>query len=104
MSLSASFELREIHTTVVARGNPRATLLNLPQIWSLYHAAGTVEVMLPGERRARIELRDFPLASDEYCRLLSGYYLETLRRVGSQGPSVECVHRGEGRVCWQAGW
>jgi hypothetical protein len=102
--LSAGFELREIHTTVVVRGDPRATLENLPWIWSIYHDAGTVEVTLTDAGRGCIELRDFPFATDEYCRLLTGYDLEALRLSGAEEATVRCFRRGDGRAGWEAAW
>ncbi len=102
--ISASFELREVHPTVIERGNPRATLRNLPQIWTLYHDTGTVEIQLKGERHARLELNGFPFTTDEYCRMLTGYDLEALRLSGAEDPSVRCEDRGEDRASWEAGW
>lgn len=88
---SASDDLAGIYSSMVQRGNPWATLQRLPRLWRLYHDSGRLEVGVHGDKAARLELRDFPLADDDYCRLVSGYVAALLALAGAQEVEVRCL-------------
>jgi len=102
--LTADFDLVEVYSTTVQRGDPRGTLLKLPENWRLYHDAGELTTAATGEHEGRLDVRDFRFTTDEYCRLLTGYFTEALRLAGARDAAVRCQSRGEDRACWEAGW
>lgn len=101
---TADFDLVEVYPSTIQHGNPRGTLRKLPEVWQLYHDAGELQVTSADERGARIDLGDFAFTSDEYCRLLTGFFAEALRLSGAQDGAVRCVSCGDDRACWEASW
>ena len=102
--LTASFDLIEVYPFTVQPGDPPGTLLRLPEVWLLYHDAGELKVTLSNGCDASIELDGFAFTTDEYCRLLTGYFSEAVRLAGGDEVEMSCAERGESSARWTARW
>lgn len=101
----AQTDLGGIFAFAMTPTEPTELLERLPTLWSLYRSAGGLHGEATGERTARIEVRDYPLISDTFCRLMAGYLAEALRVAGGQQVAVELDGEPEGEnVAFRASW
>jgi len=87
--------------------DPEMTLRVLPAVWKSTHDSGKFVNQFHGANEASFKLMDYPVATDEICRITTGYILETLRLSGAKDPVVEhitCVAAKASCCTWIARW
>ncbi|MEM8993160.1 MAG: DUF2378 family protein [Acidobacteriota bacterium] len=102
----AQVDLVEVYASMVQRGNIWGTLERFPRLWRLYHDSGKADVGMVKAKEARVFVRDFAFADEDFCRFLSGYLDRMLQLAGAQKIEVRAMRLGGvGRAAtWNVRW
>lgn len=87
--------------------HPEMTLRVLPAVWKSTHDSGKFVNQFHGAGEASFKLIDYPVVTDEICRITTGYVLEALCLSGANTPHVEhitCVAAKASCCTWIARW
>lgn len=87
--------------------DPEMTLRVLPAVWKSTHDSGKFVNQFHGPCEASFKLLEYPVVTDEICRITTGYILEALRLSGAKDPKVEhvtCVATKASCCTWIAQW
>lgn len=87
--------------------DPEMTLRVLPAVWKSTHDTGKFINRFHGPCEASFQMVDYPILTDEICRITSGYIWEALNLSGAKEPSVEhitCVTAKASCCTWIARW
>jgi hypothetical protein len=96
-----------IYDRLIAAGDPAGTLRRSLAIWSIYHDTGSSKVTIDAPGKARLELKDYALPSQEMCLTRVGYYAEILRHAGASDVRIvelQCSARGAPTCVMQIEW
>lgn len=105
--LTAQRDLKGIYKALLKKDRPALTLSRMPTIWSRYHDSGTFTVNPEGDRRAILELRDFPVVSRHLCQNTAGFIVEVLRMSGAEHAEMRklrCTATQHDHCRWEACW
>ena len=87
--------------------DPEMTLRVLPAVWKSTHDTGKFINQFHGPYEASFKLVDYPVMTDEICRITTGYIIEALNLSGAKDPDVQhitCVAAKASCCTWIARW
>lgn len=96
-----------LRRVVINLASPHALVQRAASLWSHYYNCGRLTATETGEKSVRLVVDGFHAAHPLWCRRLTGYYREALRRSsGRQARMVEtrCVTRGADACEWNGDW
>lgn len=105
--LSAPAYFEGAYRSLVRKGDPARTLSTFDSLWKLRHDTGKARVELLGHGRARLELTDYALVSEEMCASIQGTLaglLEHSRARAIEVSHTRCRARGDKSCIWRLGW
>ncbi|MEM1179244.1 MAG: DUF2378 family protein [Acidobacteriota bacterium] len=102
----AEVDLVEVYGSMVQKGNVWGTLERFPRLWRLYHDSGQADVGMLRTHEARVLVRDFAFADEDFCRFMTGYLRRMLKLAGAKGIEVKAMRLGGvGKsATWQVRW
>lgn len=83
----AQFELTGPYRHVVSPGHPLRSLRTLPQLWSLNHSTGQLQVDRT-DSGARITIKGWALPFDAHVQIAAAYTCQLLEMCGVEGPEA----------------
>lgn len=104
---SAQKDLGGVYRVLLREGDPAATALKAPVIWSSYHDTGRMVVTLDGRCRARFVLSDYGHPTREMCLIFDGHARGVIELAGARDVEVAhaaCVLDGATSCVWEAKW
>jgi hypothetical protein len=87
--------------------DPETTLRVLAAVWRSTHDSGKFVITFDSSRSATFKMIEYPVITDEICRITTGYIIESLHVAGAIGPEVEhatCVALRSPSCTWHAHW
>lgn len=104
---SARMDLDGAYKQHFRQNDPETTLRVLAAVWRSTHDSGKFVIAFDDKSSATIERFEYPVATDEICRITTGYIIESLRVAQAISPEVEhteCVAFKADRCTWRAHW
>jgi hypothetical protein len=96
-----------VYKVLLRPGDPDGSFEKLRSVWSLGHDTGSLEPEKRGPGSGRLELHDYPLESEELCRLNTSFFETVLRRAGAADAElrhIRCRARGAPFCVWDVTW
>lgn len=104
---AARKDLSGVYRALLREGDPAATALKAPVLWSSYHDTGRMTVTLDGRCSGRIALGDYGHPTREMCLITTGHSRTVLELAGARDVEVThtaCVNEGAAGCVWEAKW
>jgi hypothetical protein len=105
--LSGGIDLSKMYASLQRGGLDTAQTQKLAAGWQQYHDTGTLFVSVESNR-ARFELRDYGLPSQELCWIQRGWFMAYFERTVGPGQATvvesQCRQRGAHSCVWEGSW
>lgn len=104
---SARMDLEGAYKHHIRPRDPETTLRILTAVWRSTHDSGKIVIDFQTPTSAMFKMLDYPVATDEICRITTGYVLESLHVAGAILPEVDhttCIALGSIVCTWHAQW
>jgi uncharacterized protein (TIGR02265 family) len=105
--VSAERDMGTVYKALFRPGDPAGSFERLRAVWALGHDTGSLEPQLLSPGSGRLHLRDYPLVSEELCRLNTAFFATVLRQAGAKHADARHTHcrgRGDGACSWELRW
>jgi hypothetical protein len=104
---SARMDLEGAYKQHFRPQDPETTLRVLAAVWRSTHDSGKIVITFENATSAIFKMVDYPVTTDEICRITTGYISESLLVSGALSPEVDhttCVAFGCAQCTWHARW
>jgi hypothetical protein len=105
--VSARMDLEGAYKQFFRTNDPEATLRVLPAVWRSTHDSGKISFALETPTSVVFKMVDYPVMTDEICRITTGYIMEALHVAGACGAEVAhstCIALRAPECTWHAYW